>query len=344
MSEVKKETKSRPPRTKKRRWSFRRVLLTIGILCAVGIVAMATIPIPRWADGSGYVMTDDEAEIRPSVEGAIDRWLVRSGDLVKKDQLLVQLKDSVQQAALAQARNELTTIQARLEHLRCTQTLTKSQRREQIFRAKRSLAMAKEELEKKRKIPGAVSQQELAEAKWKVELATSNLTELQLPRQKVMAGRINVLKEQIDAAKKKVVLHAAMVELRKIRSPLNGTIYFNNFEPGEVVKPEHVLGQVFDHSCWIVKLKISEHDIAHVKPGQSVEVELAAYPSLRYGEMAATVTRVLPVVTPQATGDGIFYVEARVDQPADWKLNVGMTARGSINTGSTTYLLRILGW
>ena len=132
--------------------------------------------------------------------------------------------------------------------------------------------------------------------------------------------------------------------MRRITSPINGTIMLNDFEPGEVVKPEHVLGQVFDRSKWIVKLKLPEKFVAHVKIGQPVDVELSSYPAWRCGYLSAKVSRVLPIVTPQTTGDGIFYVEVELDDPSDERLSLGLTASGEIDTGRISWLRRILGW
>jgi hypothetical protein len=121
-----------------------------------------------------------------------------------------------------------------------------------------------------------------------------------------------------------------------------GVVQLNRFEPGEVVKPDHVLGQVFDRSAWVVKMKLPERSVPHVLAGQEVQVALAAYPTLRYGYAHAKVTRIVPVVTPAPTG-GTFFVEAKMDVPKDVPLQPGMTATGYVAAGSTNWLSRILG-
>jgi len=98
----------RPPRTVRRRFGGLRGILLLIPLAIVGLIVAAwVVPTTRWAEGTGFVMTEQEAEIRPSVQGAIERWLVRDGQEIKKEQLLIQLKDSVQQAGCDQALNEL---------------------------------------------------------------------------------------------------------------------------------------------------------------------------------------------------------------------------------------------
>ncbi|MDP7163087.1 MAG: HlyD family efflux transporter periplasmic adaptor subunit [Phycisphaerae bacterium] len=334
----------RPPRTVRRRFGgLRGILLLIPLAIVILIFVAWVVPTTRWAKGTGFVMTEQEAEIRPSVQGAIERWLVRDGQEVKKEQLLIQLKDSVQRAGCDQVLKELKAVQAQLARLQSFNRLNDLQRREQTFQANRKLEVARGRLEKMQGASsGVFSPHELVEAKLNVDVATSRLAELELPRGEVREKQVAVLKEQIEAARKKVVLYKAEVELRKIRSSLNGMVRLNRFDPGEVIKPDHVLGQVFDTASWIVRLKLSERHIVYVRQGQSVRIKLAAYPSLRYGYLWAVVSRVTPVVSPQATGDGIFYVEARINKKAGLQLRPGLTVRARIEVGRTSWLLRIL--
>ena len=336
----------RPPRTvRRRRRPFRRVLLVILVVVAALVATAALVPTTRWATASGYVMTERETEIRPSVEGAIKRWLVKDGDEVKKGQLLIQLDDSVQQAACKLAQWERKAAEAKLARLRSMQELEQAQRRKHIFQAERKLAMATDSLKKMQEASsGGFSPQEIREAKLAVEVASSQLSELKLSHDEVLANQIAVLQEDIKTAREKVALHTAEAEQREIRAAQNGTIRLNRFEPGEVVKPDHVLGQVFDGSAWSVRLKLPEHHIRYVKEGQHVNVELAAYPSWRHGYVKATVSKVVPVVSPQATGDGIFQVYARIDDPDNSRLHPGMSARAHIATGTTNWLFRLISW
>jgi len=319
--------------------------VSVLVVFAALVLAAALTPTTHWVQGTGHVMTENEAEIRPSVQGAIDRRLVDSGATVRKGQLLVQLIDSIQQATYEQARDERQAVQARLEHMRSAQLLERRQRSEQIFRAERKLRMATDELKKMEDVGSdVVSVKELAEVRLEVDLAASGLAELKLPRDEVMDKQIRVLEEQVKSAKQDVVLWKSQVELRRIRSPLDGIVQFNRFGPGEVVNTGDVVGQVFDPGSWIVRLKLSERHIAYVREGQRVQVWLTARSPSRRGSLRAAISDVTRVVTPQATGDGIFVAEARIDDPSDPRLKVGLTARARIETGRTKWLFRLLGW
>ena len=344
MSKLTSAAPGRPPRTVRRPFRLRRILLMILAVLVLAAAASTVVPTKRWADGSGYVMTDREVEICPSVEGAIDRWEVSNQSEVKRGDMLIQLNDLVQHAAHQQAMKELEATKTAHEGLLLRQKLERSERQEQQHRAQRRLDAAQSQLRKMLSAGRGFSTQEIDQTKLQVDLASSELKELRLSRDELWEQQTKALRERIEAVEKKVALHAAELQQRKITAALGGTVQFNSFEPGEVVKTSDVLGQIFDRSSWVVKLKLPERYIMHVKEDQPVRVELAAMSSLRYGYAWATVSRVTRVVSPQATGDGIFYVEARIKDAGNLQLHPGMKAAASINTGRITWMYRLLGW
>jgi len=337
-----KTAKPRPPRTVRRRRPIRRILLIASGSIVVLVVLCAVVPTTRWAQGTGYLTTDREAELRPSVEGPIAQWLVGTGQKVEQGQLIIQLNNAVQKADYQQADVELKSKQAQLEQLLASQQLDRAQRAEQVARAQKNLELA--QLMYQRMSGGGFSQREVEEARLHVEVATSELAELQLPRDSVMDNQVTVMKEQVEVAKKALAAQDAQLRLREVRSPLDGIVQLNRFEPGEVVKPEHVLGQVFDPDAWIVKATLPEESLPYVKVGQAVKVAVAAYPHLRYGYFDATVTRITPVVTPRQTGNGVYLVEASLIPPSNLTIQPGMTATAYVNAGKTTWLRRLIGW
>ena len=219
-----------------------------------------------------------------------------------------------------------------------------AEQKEKINRAKLNVQLLQKELDTMITCSQSFSKQEIANARLKLDVATSQLEEARIPQQKALDLKIAVLQKQIAVAKSKMQGCETQIKLKKIRVPLDGIIWFNDFEPGEVVKPEHVLGHVFDTSKWIVKLQLPESQIAYIRKDQAVEVELVAYPWWRHGYLAARVSDVLRVVTPRATGDGIFYAEGLLENPNDSRLNPGMKVRASINAGQTSWLSRLMGW
>lgn len=339
------EKQQRPPRAKTRTIAvWKKTLMSIGFIMVAMLVAAIVAPTDRIVRGGGYVMTDDEAEVRPSVEGAIENWESHTGDIVEKDQLLMRLRCTVQRAELEQARSELSAKQAELKRMESSQDLERAQLKEQIARAEQNMKMASNYLNRLIATGSAAREVDLDEARVKVELASSQLAELRLQRATLQERQVAVVREEIESGQRRVATYEAQVKLREVRAPLKGMVQFNRYEPGEVVKPDHVLGQVFDRSKWIAKLKLPEDSLAYIKVDQDVSIGLAAYSTFRYGYVKGKITRITPVITPQATGNGIYYVEAALEAPKDIQLQPGMTATGYVTAGRTRWLFRVLGW
>jgi len=338
-------SKSRPPRRKNSHWyKPARYSLIVLLLVVAAVVVASLLPTTQWVHTGGYVVTDDEAELRPSQEGAIDQWLVSTGDLVEKGQALVQLTDKVQRAAYDQAASRLARQKAELQRLRSQQALNRQRRAQTIEQAERNLALQRLMAERITTTAGAFSQKEVEEARLKVQLAESQLADARLDPTDVMNQQINVLRQDIATLEKNLAQLQAELELRRVRAPIAGKVYFQGYEVGEVVKTQDVLGQVFDTSRWIVRLKLNERDMPFVQAGQPVKISLSAYPSYRFGYARGSVARVNPVVSQQSTGDGIVYVEAAIDDFGNLEPRPGLTADAWVNTGQTTWLFRLLGW
>ncbi|MGH7213354.1 MAG: HlyD family secretion protein, partial [Tepidisphaeraceae bacterium] len=172
----------------------------------------------------------------------------------------------------------------------------------------------------------------------------SQLAELRLPREDLMGKQVSVLRQQIESSRKKIASTEAQLKLREVRTPVAGIVQLHRFEVGEVVKPDHVLAQVFDQRDWVVKLKLPEESFGRVQVGQKVEVAVAAYPTMRYGYLKAKVIRIMPSVTPRQSGNGVYLVEASLEPPSDRPITPGMTVTGYVNGGRTNWLSRWMGW
>lgn len=244
--------KPRPPRTAQPRYfTFGRVTLAFVLIVALIIAAATFAPTTRWAHGTGYAITAQNAELYPLVPGHVHAILVNSGDRVTQGQPLIQLNDDLPRAALDAAE--------------------------------------------------ATGDNDAHLASLRIELSQ-----------------------------------------RTITAPIDGVVYLHRFDVGEYVTPDRALGQVFDPAQWIVRIQLNERMLPHVEQGQTARVFLAAHHQFGSSPMPGTVARIDPVVTPRATGNGVFTVDLAIDPPPDLLLEPGMTAWARIDTGQTTWLRRLL--
>ncbi|RYU77668.1 hypothetical protein [Hymenobacter persicinus] len=91
-----------------------------------------------------------------------------------------------------------------------------------------------------------------------------------------------------------------------------------------------------------VRVQVPIESAAAVHPGQSMLIDLDAYPARQYGYLRATITEVLPF---SATD----FVQVRVALPAQWQTTTGyevarqplLRGQGAITVSETTLLRRI---
>ncbi|WP_174875103.1 efflux RND transporter periplasmic adaptor subunit [Vogesella oryzae] len=81
---------------------------------AVQLAAVVANRQPLVLTANGSVTALERVELRPQANGVLTRLLVSEGSMVRPGQLLVQLDDASEQAALAKARAQLASDQAQL--------------------------------------------------------------------------------------------------------------------------------------------------------------------------------------------------------------------------------------
>ncbi|WP_416896572.1 MAG: HlyD family secretion protein [Minwuia sp.] len=129
----------------------------------------------------------------------------------------------------------------------------------------------------------------------------------------------------------------------RLRAPVDGIVTVLNLEPGEFVeKGEPLFALVDDRVPW-VEANLKETQLTHVEVGQEVEVEVDAYPGVKW---RATVASIAPatgaefsILPPQNASGNWVKVVQRV--PVKLQLNpgqdrpllrAGMTAQVAIDT------------
>lgn len=338
------DTKTRPPRTKpKKRNPFGKIWLLVLVLIVGAAIVAGMIRTPRWVFGDGYLITDRAIELRSSVEAPLESRLVSSGDMVTAGQHVIKLDDKLQLAALEESQTLLQQQQTLLKKTQSKQKLQRAQDAERVQRAQRKVALNETTVARTAEDEDTFTDAEREEAKLKLELAQSELAEAELDREDLMARELEVIQQAVAAIRKRMDVLEAELQQRRIQTPIQGRVHFTNHKPGEWVKPEHVLGQVFDESQWIVKMKISERYRRHVTVGQPCLISVTAYPKLQYGYARGHITEILDIVNPEATGDNAYYAEAVITDFGQIKPDVGQSARVWIDTGETSYLAYVLG-
>jgi RND family efflux transporter MFP subunit len=214
----------------------------------------------------GVLRARNQVAIRPELEGRIVEVLARSGDAVRRGQLLVRLDAD-------EARERLRQAEADVRLAEAAAAAARARSAELEARVSRSRALAEQEL---------ISAQEL----------------------ETQEAQLAALRAGADEAAARVELARALVEERRsalekavVRSPVAGRLGERNAEVGMRVDPTTVLFLAGDLNDLIVEVHLTEAMLARVEEGMPVVVETRA---TRGSPVRAELSRISPFLAEQS--------------------------------------------
>ena len=234
-----------------------KIIIILAIVVVVGVIILAnvlksgektfTVDAEKAKKGSvisivsadGKIEAKTKVQISAYVPAKVMRIAVHEGDTVAKGQLLIQLDPARYQADVDRMEAQVRSERSSLEEMGSVY-----EREKQLF--DKNLA----------------SQQEFDATKTRYEVTKANLEQT------------------------KAMLDQARDDLSKTRitSPISGVVTQLNVEEGEIAmtgtmnNPGTVLMVVSDLSVIEIRAEVDETDVANVKKGQKVKVEIDAYP------------------------------------------------------------------
>ncbi len=165
-----------------------------------------------------------------------------------------------------------------------------------------------------------------------LEQARSQLNRLTQPS----ADDVKSAQANVDQARAARDLAQAHLEDAVLRAPFDGLITHVDFDLGSFVPAGRVVLGVADQSARQVKLNIDETDIAQVRIGENVTLDLDAYP----GETLKA--RVTDVAASATTTQGVVnYVVTITLDPTTVPARFGMTANANIEVARKENVLLI---
>ncbi|MEJ2310219.1 MAG: efflux RND transporter periplasmic adaptor subunit [Gammaproteobacteria bacterium] len=237
---------------------------------------------------SGTVKACLRAKLSPGIGGQIAKLEVRRGDMVEKDDLLVELWNMDLQAQVQLARSELRASESRAQAA-CLQA-DNAAREAQRLKSIQSRGAASEE-----QVENAVTQAEALAADCKAAEAT------------------------VEVAKSRIALAEAQLEKTRLRAPFDGVVGEIQGELNEYVTPSPPgiatipVIDLIDNSCFYVTAPIDEVDVASVEIGDPARLTLDAYGDMKFsGKVRRVGAYVLDLEKQARTVD----VEVEFDNPA----------------------------
>jgi len=217
-------------------------------------------------NASGYVTARRQATVSSKLTGKVIEVLIEEGLEVEEGQLLARLDNSIAKANLRLVEAQEGSAEKQLEE-------TKVRIHEARLDYDRMVRLTSDEVASKQDLDRAQAQLQSLEA------------------------RLLVLEQEVDVARRAVVLRKQELDDTDIRAPFDGVVVSKNAQPGEMISPVSAGGgftrtgicTIVDMSSLEVEVDVNEAYITRVNAGQPVESVLDAYPDWRIPSHVITI-------------------------------------------------------
>ncbi len=266
-----------PERRKGHRIPFykRPVLMTILLIVLIGGGIGGLI---WWLHSRQYVTTDDAfidanvEHVAPRVSGRVEKVLVDDNEMVRPDQVLVQLDPSSYQAQLEQSQAAAIEAQGRLAEAKSQAAVAQAE----VGVAQANQENARQELQRYRNASeAAVSKQQLDNATAANSVADAQVVAAQ-KRAAAAQSQIAAADGALKSAQAAVDQAKLQLSYTTIRAAQAGRVTHKSVAIGDFVQIGQQLMAIVPPEVW-VKANFKETELAGMKPGQSASVHIDAY-------------------------------------------------------------------
>jgi membrane fusion protein, multidrug efflux system len=270
-------------------------LVVVGLIVAGGLYYWIT---NRNLESTDDAYTDGRAiNIAAQVSGTVLSLDVNDNQFVKKDQLLIHVDPRQYVSDRDQAEGALATAKAQYEGQQFGAEVARKnfpaqleQAQAQLLNAQANLAKAQADFDRQKSLPKlATSQQDvdaataaLKQAQAQVMLADAQVTQNSPVPQRIgeTDAQVGQLKGQVEQAEGKLEQANLNLSWTLVKAPQDGWITKRNVEAGNYIAAGQQLFSIVAPEVWITA-NFKESQLADMRKGQPVAIEVDAYPSLK---------------------------------------------------------------
>ena len=296
------------------------VIILFFILMIVFVIWAYNSPVEEVTRGNGNIIPSSREQVIQSLDpGIVTEIMVKEGDMVEKDQILMKLDDTRSSAVLRESEAKVENLEATVARLKAEaygaklsfpDSVGPELRRREIaaYKARRQamtdavsgLSQSKAALDREIAITapmvaeGVVSEVELLRMRREsADLAT----QISERRNRYKADANNELlqaESELAQSKENVAMRADPVERSQIRAPMRGIVKGIKVTTigGVVNAGEDIMQIVPVDDKLLVEAYIRPQDIAFIRTGQPALVKVSAYDYSIYGGLEGKVTLV----------------------------------------------------
>jgi len=204
------------------------------------VTEVRPVDVPVFRDIAAQTYARDMVEVRGRVTGYIDKWLFEPGSQVKAGQVLYQLDLRPYEAALSQARGNLSQSEADLDFAKNQVAL--AQAKANLASAEANLTKARQDYERLKPLAeaDAASRQDLDAATAALNAQEANVAALKANVEQTMLStrtQIAAMEGKVESLKAAVRNAELNVEYATIRAPISGRVGDSLVPVGGLVNP-----------------------------------------------------------------------------------------------------------
>jgi protease secretion system membrane fusion protein len=298
-----------------------QVIRTVGLFFAIFIAWASLVPLDEGVPSIATVVIDTRRlPVQHLTGGTIMRVLVREGEMVSKNQSLVQLRNTTQNFDYESARQAydnflLQDMNKRSEH--------------------------------------KLIEEQLSAVKVLVtEGHLPKIREIELEREYLrLASVISEIQANLIATKERLIVTRESLDKTVIRAPDTGQIVGLLVQsPGSVIQPgQKLMDIVPKDSNLLLEARVAPHLIDRIKIGDVADIRFSSFsrsPQLVVSGKIETLSS--DVLYDESPGKGAYYLarvsidEVGYETLGSRKLQAGMTAEVIFKTGSRTLLIYVV--
>ncbi len=285
------------------------------------------ISIQRQVDLSGTLLSPDQAKVSSEVAGIVRDVPVQLGTEVRSGDPLVRLEPTELRLALERAESALHQVEAQLGIDRSQDRQPPSD--DQIASVRQAMANrddARNTFKRAEQLHarGLISQVDFDTAETRLKVAEANY--------QAAVDNVRSLKASLQDRRAAFELGQKKLNDATVRAPVAGSVAERLVQPGEYIRENTPVVTIVQMNPLKLKTAIQERHAGLIKPGQTVDFIVEAFPDRQFSGRVAYVSPAVDQTTRT------FPVEALVEN-ADRVLKPGFFAKGVVRTHLDTNVL-----
>lgn len=282
---------------------------------AVNVAPAIMRQLPRFFEANGNLAPNQQTDVAAETSGKVTAVGVDIGSPVRRGQMIVKLDDSDFRIRVLQAQAQLDQAKATRRQNEAKIGLRPGQKFNpenvpEVAAARSALDLAEKNLRRYERLveTGDISRAAYDQQKSQRDQLAQQYQALIHQAQQNYAAVANA-QAAVDAAQTQVSLAKRNLGYAVVAAPMAGYVSDRPADIGEYVSPQQKVATIVNLNPLRVRIDIPEQAISQIHTGESVSVQVAAYPDRNF---AGHVARISPSVT---TTSRTLTVEADVENP-----------------------------